>query len=126
MADLKKIVEDIKVLSLVEVSDLVKLLEEEFGVSAASVVATASAGAAQGAAPAVEEKSEFNVTLKAVDPAQKIATIKAIREITGLGLGEAKALVDNAPSVVKEGVPTAQAKEMEEKLKAVGATVELK
>lgn len=125
MADLKKIVEDIKVLSLVEVSELVKLLEAEFGVSAAAVVASAGP-AAQSAAPAAEEKTEFDVTIKAIDPNQKIATIKVVREITGLGLGEAKALVDNVPSVVKEGVATAQAKEFEDKLKAVGATVELK
>lgn len=124
MADLKKIVEDIKGLSLVEVSDLVKLLEEEFGVSAAAVMA--SAPTAQGDAPAAEEKTEFDVVLKAFDATQKIGTIRLLKDMLGLGLVECKALVENAPSVIKEAVPTAQAKEYEEKLKAVGATVELK
>lgn len=124
MADLKKFVEEIKTLSVVEVNDLVKMLEEEFGVSAAAaVVAAPVAGGA--AAAAEEEKSEFTVVLKEVG-ANKIAVIKAVREITGLGLSEAKALVDGAPSVVKENVPTAEAKEMEAKLKEAGATVELK
>ena len=119
MADIKNLVEEIKKLTIVEVSELVKVLEEEFGVSAAAPVA----GAAP--APAAEEKTEFNVALKEVG-ANKIAVIKAVREITGLGLSEAKALVDNAPSVIKENVPTAEAKEMEAKLKEAGATVELK
>lgn len=126
MADIKNLVEEIKKLTIVEVSELVKALEEEFGVSAAAPVAVAAAPVA-GAAPAAaaEEKTEFNVALKEVG-ANKIAVIKAVREITGLGLSEAKALVDNAPSVVKENVPTAEAKEMEAKLKEAGATVELK
>lgn len=127
MADIKNLVEEIKKLTIVEVSELVKALEEEFGVSAAAPVAVAAAPAA-GAAPAAaaaEEKTEFNVALKEVG-ANKIAVIKAVREITGLGLSEAKALVDNAPSVIKENVPTAEAKEMEAKLKEAGATVELK
>ena len=126
MADIKNIVEEIKKLTIVEVSELVKVLEEEFGVSAAAPVAVAAAPVA-GAAPAAaaEEKTEFNVALKEVG-ANKIAVIKAVREITGLGLSEAKALVDNAPSVIKENVPTAEAKEMEAKLKEAGATVELK
>ena len=126
MADIKNLVEEIKKLTIVEVSELVKALEEEFGVSAAAPVAVAAAPVA-GAAPvaAAEEKTEFNVALKEVG-ANKIAVIKAVREITGLGLSEAKALVDNAPSVIKENVPTAEAKEMEAKLKEAGATVELK
>ena len=126
MADIKNLVEEIKKLTIVEVSELVKALEEEFGVSAAAPVAVAAAPVA-GAAPAAaaEEKAEFNVALKEVG-ANKIAVIKAVREITGLGLSEAKALVDNAPSVIKENVPTAEAKEMEAKLKEAGATVELK
>ena len=126
MADIKNLVEEIKKLTIVEVSELVKVLEEEFGVSAAAPVAVAAAPVA-GAAPAAaaEEKTEFNVALKEVG-ANKIAVIKAVREITGLGLSEAKALVDNAPSVIKETVPTAEAKEMEAKLKEAGATVELK
>ena len=121
MADLKNIVEEIKTLSVVEVSDLVKMLEEEFGVTAAATVAVA-AGPAQ--EEAKEEKTEFNVVMTAAG--DKIPTIKAVREITGLGLGDAKALVEGVPSVIKENVPTAQAQEMAEKLKAVGATVELK
>lgn len=126
MADIKNLVEEIKKLTIVEVSELVKALEEEFGVSAAAPVAVAAAPAAAGAAaPAAEEKSEFNIVLKEVG-ANKIAVIKVVREITGLGLGEAKALVDGAPSTVKENVPTAEAKEIEAKLKEAGATVELK
>lgn len=124
MADLKKFVDEIKTLTVVEVSELVKLLEEEFGVSAAAPTVAVAASAE--AAPAVEEKSEFNVVITAVDAAQKIAAIKAVREITGLGLSEAKALVDGIPSTVKENVPTNQAKEMAETLKAAGVTVELK
>jgi len=123
MSDLKKFVEEIKGLTLVEVSELVKMLEEEFGVSAAAPVAVAAAPVA--AAPVAEEKTEFTVVLKAAGE-NKIATIKAVREITALGLSEAKALVDGAPSTVKENVPTKEAKEMEAKLKEVGASVELK
>ncbi len=123
MADLNKIVEEIKTLSVMEVADLVKMLEEEFGVSAAAAVAAPVAGGA--AEAAAEEKSEFTVALKEVG-ANKIAVIKVVREITGLGLSEAKALVDGAPSTVKENVPAEQAKEMEAKLKEAGATVELK
>ena len=124
MADLKKFVEEVKELSVVELNDLVKMIEEEFGVSAAAVSA---APAAAGAAPAAaEEPSTVTVHMTAVDAAQKIPTIKAVREITGLGLGEAKALCDNVPSVIKENVAMAEAKEIAEKLKAVGATVDLK
>ena len=122
MADLNNLVEEIKKLSLIEVSELVKKLEEEFGVSAAAAVAAPVAGAA---APAAEEKSEFTVVLKEVG-ANKIQVIKLTKDITGLGLGEAKALVDGAPATIKEGVPTEQAKEMEAKLKEAGAVVELK
>ena len=126
MADIKNLVEEIKKLTIVEVRDLVKALEEEFGVSAAAPVAVAAAPVAgAAAAPAAEDKSEFTVALKEVG-ANKIAVIKVVREITGLGLGEAKALVDNAPSTIKENVPTAEAKEIEAKLKEAGATVELK
>lgn len=123
MADLKKFVEEVKTLSLVEVSELVKMLEEEFGVSAAAPVMMAGPAAGGEAA---EEKSEFTVVLAAVDAAKKIATIKVVREITGLGLGEAKGLVDSAPATLKEAVPTATANEYKEKLEGVGATVELK
>lgn len=121
--ELREIVEEIKTKTVVEINELVKMLEEEFGVSAAAAVV---AGPAAGAgAAAAEEKSEFTVALKEVG-ANKIAVIKAVREITGLGLSEAKALVDGAPSTIKENVPTEQAKEMEAKLKEAGATVELK
>ena len=124
MADIKNIVEEIKKLTIVEVSELVKALEEEFGVSAAAPVAVAAAPAAGAAAPAAEEKSEFNVFLKEVG-ANKIAVIKVVREVTGLGLSEAKAVVDGAPKMVKENVAAAEAKEIEAKFKEAGAVVEL-
>ena len=121
--ELREIVEEIKTKTVVEINELVKMLEEEFGVSAAAaVVAGPVAGAG---AAAAEEKSEFTVVLKEVG-ANKIAVIKAVREITGLGLSEAKALVDGAPSTLKENVPAEEAKAMEAKLKEAGATVELK
>ncbi len=124
MADIKQLVEEIKSMSVLEVSELVKELEETFGVSAAAPVAVAApvAGAAQ---PAAEEKSEFTVELTEIG-ANKIAVIKVVREITGLGLGEAKALVESAPKAIKENVPTEEAKEIEAKLKEAGATVKLK
>ena len=126
MADLQKFVDEIKALSIVEVSELVKMLEEEFGVSAAAPVAVAAApvAGAEAAKPA-EEKTEFNIVLKDVG-ANKIAVIKVVREITGLGLSEAKALVDGAPSTLKENVPAKEAKEAEAALKEAGATCELK
>ena len=124
MADLKSFVEEIKKLSVLEVSELVKMLEEEFGVSAAAPVAMM--GAAAGApAAAAEEKTEFNVELKDAG-ANKIAVIKIVKEFTGLGLGEAKALVDGAPKVLKENVAAEEAKAIEAKLKEAGASVELK
>ena len=124
MADLKSFVEEIKKLSVMEVSELVKMLEEEFGVSAAAPVAMMGAVAGAPAA-AAEEKSEFTVVLKDAG-ANKIAVIKIVKEITGLGLGEAKALVDGAPKEIKENVPAEEAKAIEAKLKEAGATVELK
>ena len=124
MADLKSFVEEIKKLSVMEVSELVKMLEEEFGVSAAAPVAVMGAGAGA-AAPVAEEKSEFTVVLKETG-ANKIAVIKIVKEFTGLGLGEAKALVDGAPKELKQNVPAEEAKEIEAKLKEAGATVELK
>ena len=126
MADIKNLVEEIKKLTIVEVSELVKALEEEFGVSAAAPVAVAAAPAAgaAAAAPAAEEKSEFNIFLKEVG-ANKIAVIKVVREITGLGLSEAKAIVDGAPKMVKENVAAAEAKDFEAKFKEAGAVVEL-
>ena len=123
MADLKSFVEEIKKLSVLEVSELVKMLEEEFGVSAAAPVAVMGGAAAP--AEAAEEKSEFTVVLKEAG-ANKIAVIKVVKEIAGLGLGEAKALVDGAPATIKENVPTEEAKAIEAKLKEAGATVELK
>jgi len=123
MADLNKFVEEIKELSVLELSELVKKIEEEFGVSAAAPMAMMAAPAAEAAQ--VEEKTEFNVELKEAGP-NKIAVIKIVKEITGLGLGEAKALVDGAPKVIKEAVKTEDAKAMEAKLKEAGAVVELK
>ena len=123
MADITKILDEIKELTLMEVNDLVKALEEEFGVSAAAPVMVAgAAGAAEGGA---EEKSEFDVVLAGAG-AQKIKVIKVVREITGLGLAEAKALVDGAPKTLKEAAPKAEAEELKAKLEAAGATVELK
>ena len=121
MADLNKFVEEIKGLTVVELNDLVKKIEEEFGVSAAAMVAAAPAA---GGAAAAEEKTEFNVILKEAG-ANKIAVIKAVREITGLGLGEAKAVVDGAQNAVKEIVPAEESKAMESNLKEAGAVVEL-
>ena len=121
---IENIIEEIKKLTLVETNELVKKLEEEFGVSAAAaVVAGPAAGA--GAPAQEEEKTEFTIVLKEVGP-NKIPVIKVAREATGLGLSEAKALVDNAPSTIKENVPAELAKELEAKSKEAGATVELK
>ena len=116
------IVEELKVLTVLELSELVKAVEDEFGVSAAAAVAVA-APAAGGAA--AEEKTEFDVVLKAAG-AEKIKVIKVVREITGLGLGEAKALVDGAPKTLKEAVSKDEAEEISNKLKEVGAEVEVK
>ncbi len=118
------ILEEIKALTILELADLVKALEEEFGVSAAPV-AVAAAPAAGGAAPAAEEKSEFDVVLTAAG-AGKLAVIKAVREITGLGLKEAKELVESAPKEIKTGVAKAEAEEIKNALTAAGATVEIK
>ena len=120
-----KLIEDVKNLTVLELSELVKALEEEFGVSAAAPVAVAAAPAAGGAAPAAEEKTEFNVILKDVG-ADKIKVIKVVREATGLGLKEAKDLVDGAPKTIKENVSKDEAASIEAKFKEVGATVEIK
>ena len=124
MADITKMLEEIKSLSVVELNELVKAIEGEFGVSAAAMAVAAPAAGA-GAAPAAEEKSEFTVFLKEVGP-NKIAVIKVVREITGLGLSDAKAVVDKAPAVVKENVAKEAADEMAAKFKEAGATIELK
>ena len=115
-------IDAIKELSVLELNDLVKACEEEFGVSAAAGVVVAAAGAEGGAA---EEKDEFDVELTEVGP-NKVKVIKAVREITGLGLKEAKELVDGAPKVVKEGVSKAEAEDIKAKLEAEGAEVNLK
>lgn len=130
MAELSKnvesIVESVKKLTVMELNELVKALEEEFGVSAAAPVAVAAAPVAGGAdAAAAEEKSEFDVVLKSAG-SNKIAVIKVVREITGLGLKEAKALVDEAPKNVKEAVSKEDAESMKTKLTEAGAEVELK
>ncbi|MCI9642218.1 MAG: 50S ribosomal protein L7/L12 [Eubacterium sp.] len=118
-----KIVEELKTLTVLELSELVSAVEEEFGVSAAAAVAVAAP--ADGGAAAAEEKTEFDVVLTDVG-ANKIAVIKAVREATGLGLKEAKEIVDGAPSTIKEAMPTADAEALKEKLAEAGATVELK
>ena len=123
MADIAKMIEEIKGMTVLELNDLVKAIETEFGVSAAAMAVVAPAAGA--AAPAAEEKTEFDVYLKSVG-GNKIAVIKVVREITGLGLKEAKDLVDGAPSKVKEAVSKEAAEEMEKKFKDVGAEVELK
>ena len=119
-----KLIEDVKSLTVLELSELVKALEEEFGVSAAAPVAVAAAPVAA-AAPAAEEKTEFDVVLKAAG-ANKIAVIKVVREITGLGLKEAKELVDGAPKNVKEGISKDDAEAIKTKLAEAGAEVEVK
>lgn len=124
MADIAKIVEEIKELSLLEVNDLVKALETEFGVSAAAM-AVAAAPAAGAAAPAAEEKTEFDVILKEAG-ATKIAVIKVVKTVTGLGLAEAKALVDGAPKAIKTGISKADADDIAKQLTEAGATVEVK
>ena len=116
-------IEELKTLTVLELSELVKAVEEEFGVSAAAAVAVAAPAA--GGAAAAEEKTEFDVVL-ANAGAEKIKVIKAVREITGLGLAEAKALVDGAPKTLKEAVAKDEAEAMKAKLTEVGATVELK
>ena len=115
------LIEEVKGLTVLELSELVHALEEEFGVSAAAMAAPAAGGAA---APAAEEKTEFDVVLAEIG-AEKIKVIKAVREITGLGLAEAKALVESAPKAIKEGVSKDDAEDLKKKLEDVGATVEL-
>lgn len=124
-AKFEKLVAEIEKMSVLDLSELVKVLEEKFGVSAAAPMMMGAMPAAGGAAEAAEEKSDFDVELAAAGD-QKINVIKAVREVTGLGLKEAKDLVDAAPKVIKEKVAKADAEEMKKKLEAVGATVTLK
>ncbi len=126
---LQAIVEQIAGLTLLEAAELVKLMEEKFGVSAAAatvVAGPAVPGAPAAAAPAVEEKTEFDVILAAVDPAKKINVIKVVRELTSLGLKEAKDLVEGAPKPIKEGVSKEEAEAIKKKLEEAGAKVEVK
>lgn len=125
MADLDKIIEELSNLTVMEAADLAKRLEEEWGVSAAAPVAVAAAGGAAADAGAAAEKDEFDVILAAAGD-KKINVIKEVRAITGLGLKEAKELVEGAPKPVKEGASKDEANELKEKLEAAGATVELK
>ncbi len=122
--DVQKLIEEVKAMSVVELNDLVKALEEEFGVSAAAPVAAAGAAGAAEAAPQEEEKTEFDIVLKDFG-ANKIAVIKAVRELTGLGLAEAKKAVESL-GVIKEAMPKADAEAALAKLKEAGATAELK
>ena len=121
--DVQKLIEEVKAMTVLELNDLVKALEEEFGVSAAVAAAPVAGGAAE-AAPAVEEKTEFDVVLKDIGP-NKIAIIKVVREATGLGLADAKKAVE-AMGVIKENAPKADAEALVAKLKEAGATAELK
>jgi large subunit ribosomal protein L7/L12 len=125
MADLEVIAQNLSSLTVIEAAELVKMLETKWGVSAAAPVAVAAAMPAAGAAAAAEEQTEFEVVLKEVG-GKKINVIKAVREVTSLGLKEAKDLVDGAPKTVKDGVTKAEAEEIKKKFEAEGATVEIK
>ena len=124
MADLEKIVEDLSSLTVLEAADLAKLLEDKWGVTASAPVAVAAVGSGE-ATPSAEAKTEFNVMLTAIGE-KKINVIKEVRAVTGLGLKEAKDLVEAAPSMVKEAVPEAEANEIKGKLEEAGASVEVK
>ena len=124
MADLQKIVDDLSALTVLEAAELSKMLEEKWGVSAAAAVAVAPAGGGA-AAPAAEEKTEFDVILTG-DGGKKINVIKEVRAITGLGLTEAKTLVESAPKAIKEGVSKDEAEKVKKQLEDAGATVEVK
>ena len=128
MADTSALVEQLSGLTVLEVADLVKQLESKWGVSAAAPVAVAAAGGGGGAAAApAEEKTQFDVILKAADAAKKIAIIKEVRAcVAGLGLAEAKALVEGAPKSLKEGVTKEEAEEIKKKIEGAGGTVEIK
>jgi large subunit ribosomal protein L7/L12 len=124
MADVKKLAEELTKLTVLEVNDLKNVLKDEYGIEPAAAVAAVAAPAAGGDAAAAEEKSEYTVQLKDAG-AQKVAVIKAVKEITGLGLGEAKAIVDGAPAAVKENIPKDEAEAAKKTLEDAGATVEL-
>ena len=125
MADLNSLVDQLSALTVIEAAELSKLLEEKWGVSAAAAVAAPAAGGGGAAAPAVEEKTEFDVILTG-DGGKKINVIKEVRALTGLGLTEAKTLVESAPKAVKEGIGKDEAEKIKAQLEAAGATVELK
>ena len=125
MADIAKLVDQLSELTVLEAADLAKALEEKWGVSAAAAVAAAPAAGGGAAAPAAEEKTEFDVILTG-DGGKKINVIKEVRAITGLGLGEAKALVEGAPKPVKEGVNKDEAEKIKKQIEEAGGTVELK
>ncbi|AUX68234.1 50S ribosomal protein L7/L12 [Porphyrobacter sp. HT-58-2] len=125
MADIAKLVEELSQLTVLEAAELAKALEEAWGVSAAAAVAVAAAPGAGGDAPAAEEQTEFDVILTG-DGGKKIQVIKEVRAITGLGLTEAKTLVESAPKALKEGVNKAEAEEIKKKIEEAGGTVELK
>ncbi len=125
-ASKEQILEAISNMTIMEVVDLVKMMEEKFGVSAAAPVAMAAGAAGGAAAPAAEEQTEFTVTLKAYPAEKKVTVIKVIREITGLGLKEAKDLVEGAPSIVKDAASKADSEKFKKQLEDVGATVEVK
>lgn len=125
MADIQKLVEELSALTILEAAELAKALEEKWGVSAAAAVAVAAAPGAAAAAPAAEEKTEFDVILTG-DGGKKINVIKEVRAITGLGLTEAKTLVESAPKAVKEGVNKEEADKIKKQLEEAGATVEIK
>jgi large subunit ribosomal protein L7/L12 len=125
MADITKLVDQLSELTVLEAADLAKALEEKWGVSAAAAVAVAGPAAAGPAAPAAEEQTEFDVILTG-DGGKKINVIKEVRAITGLGLGEAKALVEGAPKAVKEGINKAEAEKIKKQIEDAGGTVELK
>ena len=125
MADLKAFAEQLVNLSVKEVNELAQILKEEYGIEPAAAAVAVAAGPAAAGAPAEEEKTNFDVILKAAG-ASKLAVVKLVKELTGLGLKEAKALVDGAPGVVKEGLPKAEAEGMKKQLEEAGAEVELK
>ena len=125
MADLKAFAEQLVNLTVKEVNELAQILKDEYGIEPAAAAVAVAAGPAAGAAPAEEEKTNFDVVLKAAG-ASKLAVVKLVKELTGLGLKEAKALVDGAPGVVKEGLPKAEAEGMKKQLEEAGAEVELK